>query len=58
MRVVSSLGDEFSIARTTISTGFLPGAGWAAAAAETDFYVLKGALEALAELDGVDADEY
>ena len=32
-----------------LSTGLLPGAGWAAAAAETDFYVLKGALEALAE---------
>ena len=32
-----------------LSTGLLPGAGLAAAAAETDFFVLKGALEALAE---------
>ena len=31
-----------------VSTGLKPGAGWAAAAAETDFYVVKGALEALA----------
>ena len=32
-----------------VSTGLLPGAGWAAASTETDFYVIKGALEALAE---------
>jgi len=32
-----------------LSTGLLPGAGWASPSAETDFYVLKGALEALAE---------
>jgi phenylalanyl-tRNA synthetase beta chain len=30
-----------------LSTGLLPGSGWASAPAETDFYVLKGALEAL-----------
>lgn len=32
-----------------LSTGILPGAGWTSAPAETDFYVLKGALEALME---------
>ena len=32
-----------------ISTGLLPGVGWTSAPAETDFYVLKGALEALME---------
>lgn len=32
-----------------LSTGLLPGTSWAAAAGETDFYVLKGAVEALAE---------
>ena len=32
-----------------VSTGLVPGAGWAAPAAETDFYVLKGAVEALCE---------
>ncbi len=32
-----------------VSTGLLPGAGWTSPAMETDFYVLKGALEALAE---------
>ena len=32
-----------------LSAGLLPGASWAAAAGETDFYVLKGAVEALAE---------
>jgi phenylalanyl-tRNA synthetase beta chain len=32
-----------------LSTGLLPGAGWASPSTETDFYVLKGAFEALAE---------
>lgn len=32
-----------------LTTGLLPGAGWSSAAEETDFYVLKGAVEALAE---------
>lgn len=32
-----------------VSTGLVPGAGWAAPAAETDFYLLKGAVEALCE---------
>jgi phenylalanyl-tRNA synthetase beta chain len=32
-----------------LSTGLLPGAGFSEAAQETDFYVLKGAIEALAE---------
>jgi phenylalanyl-tRNA synthetase beta chain len=32
-----------------LSTGLLPGTGLPGAAAETDFYVLKGALEALTE---------
>jgi phenylalanyl-tRNA synthetase beta chain len=32
-----------------LTTGLLPGASWADPAAETDFYVLKGAVEALAE---------
>jgi phenylalanyl-tRNA synthetase beta chain len=32
-----------------LSTGLVPGTGWTAAAAETDFFVLKGALEALFE---------
>jgi phenylalanyl-tRNA synthetase beta chain len=32
-----------------LSTGALPGAGWTAGAAETDFYVVKGALEAVLE---------
>jgi len=32
-----------------LSTGLLPGAGFAAPAAETDFYVVKGALEAVSE---------
>jgi phenylalanyl-tRNA synthetase beta chain len=32
-----------------LSTGLLPGTGWSSAAAETDFFVVKGALEALLE---------
>ena len=32
-----------------LSTGLLPGAGWASPSTETDFFVLKGAFEALAE---------
>lgn len=32
-----------------LTTGLLPGAGWTSAPVETDFYVLKGALEALME---------
>jgi phenylalanyl-tRNA synthetase beta chain len=32
-----------------LSTGLLPEAGWASPSRETDFYVLKGALEAFAE---------
>ncbi len=32
-----------------LSTGLLPGAGFAAAAAETDFFVVKGAVEAALE---------
>ena len=32
-----------------LSTGLLPGASWAEPAGETDFFVLKGAVEALAE---------
>jgi phenylalanyl-tRNA synthetase beta chain len=32
-----------------LSTGLLPGASWAGPAEETDFFVLKGAVEALAE---------
>ncbi len=32
-----------------VSTGLVPGAGWDAPAAETDFYVLKGAVEAVCE---------
>jgi phenylalanyl-tRNA synthetase beta chain len=32
-----------------LSTGLLPEAGWASPSKETDFYVLKGALEAFAE---------
>ncbi len=32
-----------------LSTGLLPGSSWASAAGETDFFVLKGAIEALAE---------
>jgi phenylalanyl-tRNA synthetase beta chain len=32
-----------------LSTGLLPGANWAGPAEETDFFVLKGAVEALAE---------
>jgi len=32
-----------------VSTGLLPGSSWASAAVETDFFVVKGALEALAE---------
>ena len=32
-----------------LTTGLLPGAGWTSAPAETDFYVLKGALEAFVE---------
>jgi phenylalanyl-tRNA synthetase beta chain len=32
-----------------LSTGLVPGTGWTAAAAETDFFVLKGAVEAVFE---------
>jgi phenylalanyl-tRNA synthetase beta chain len=32
-----------------LTTGLLPGAGWTSSPAETDFYVLKGAIEALTE---------
>jgi phenylalanyl-tRNA synthetase beta chain len=32
-----------------LSTGLLPGSGFSAAAAETDFYVVKGAVEAVLE---------
>jgi phenylalanyl-tRNA synthetase beta chain len=32
-----------------LTTGLLPGAGWASAPAETDFFALKGALEAVME---------
>jgi phenylalanyl-tRNA synthetase beta chain len=38
-----------------LSTGLLPGADWASPPKETDFYALKGALEALAETLRYDA---